>query len=128
MKLIVKESADRASRYVADLMVAQVQAKPHSLLGLATGGTMIPLYDFICSDYQKGSVDFSSARTVNLDEYLGLAQNHKQSFAYFMNKHLFGRTNFKEKNIFLLHGDRNEQEEIDHFNLFCNATSLISNS
>lgn len=60
--------------------------------GLATGGTMEPLYSKIC----ESNVDFSTCISFNLDEYVGLSANHEQSYTNYMDKHLFRHKPFKE--------------------------------
>jgi len=60
--------------------------------GLATGGTMEPLYSKIC----EAKVDFSDCISFNLDEYVGLSAKHEQSYAYYMDEHLFRHKPFKE--------------------------------
>ncbi|MGE7945435.1 glucosamine-6-phosphate deaminase [Lysinibacillus sp. NPDC093688] len=60
--------------------------------GLATGGTMEPLYSKIC----ETDIDFTNCISFNLDEYVGLSAKHDQSYAYYMYKHLFHNKPFKE--------------------------------
>ncbi|KMY32721.1 glucosamine-6-phosphate deaminase [Lysinibacillus xylanilyticus] len=60
--------------------------------GLATGGTMEPLYSIIC----ESNVDFSTCISFNLDEYVGLSVNHEQSYTNYMDKYLFRHKPFKE--------------------------------
>ena len=69
-----------------------VEAKNNgaTTFGLATGGTMEPLYAKIC----KTDIDFSHCISFNLDEYVGLEATHQQSYAYYMNKHLFNQNHF----------------------------------
>lgn len=58
--------------------------------GLATGGTMIPLYKYI----RNSALDFSHCNSVNLDEYVGLPKSHPQSYFSFMRKHVFNTKPF----------------------------------
>lgn len=58
--------------------------------GLATGGTMIPLYEKICAS----DLDFSTYESFNLDEYVGLPATHPESYVSFMKKHLFNQKPF----------------------------------
>ncbi|HEY4399131.1 MAG TPA: glucosamine-6-phosphate deaminase [Lactobacillaceae bacterium] len=61
-------------------------------LGLATGSTPVEIYrDLVASE-----LDFSDITSVNLDEYVGLAGDHEQSYRYFMDSHLFNFKPFKE--------------------------------
>ena len=62
------------------------------VLGLATGSTPETLY----KEMTASDVDFTEMTSVNLDEYVGLGGEDEQSYRYFMNKHLFDKTPFKE--------------------------------
>ena len=81
------------SRQAANLISAQVIVKPNCVLGLATGSTPIGTYKQLIEWYNKGDLDFSQVRTVNLDEYVGLAPTHDQSYRYFMQTNLFDHVN-----------------------------------
>lgn len=76
----------------------------NAVIGLATGETPIGTYNQLVDWYEKGDIDFSEARTVNLDEYKGLPAEHEQSYRYFMNKYLFDRINIKKENTHLPNG------------------------
>ena len=81
------------SAAAADIVAAQLRAKPASVLGLATGSTPIGMYDRLAELHKAGALDFSLASSVNLDEYIGLPPTHDQSYRFFMNKYLFSRVN-----------------------------------
>ncbi len=81
------------SRVAANIISAQVILKPDCVLGLATGSTPEGAYAQLVEWYNKGDLDFSQVRTVNLDEYQGLSGDNDQSYRYFMNKHLFSKVN-----------------------------------
>lgn len=93
MEVVFCDSYEDMSRRAADVFVAQVQADPESVLGLATGSTPIGLYADLVKDYQDGLIDFSKIQTFNLDEYRGLDPEHDQSYRYFMQKNLFDHVN-----------------------------------
>ncbi|MCR5733042.1 MAG: glucosamine-6-phosphate deaminase [Lachnospiraceae bacterium] len=95
-----EELSERAASYIA----AQLTLKPDCVLGLATGTTPRGTYENLVSLYEKGLVDFSLVRTVNLDEYAGLAPEDIHSYRYFMNKELFERVNINRDNTFLPNG------------------------
>lgn len=99
------------SRKAANILSAQVIMKPNSVLGLATGSTPIGLYEQLVEWYRKGDLDFSGVRTVNLDEYKGLDASNDQSYAYFMNAHLFGKVNIDKANTYLPNGLAKDDEE-----------------
>ena len=72
---------------------SQVLMKPDCVLGLATGSTPIGTYKQLIEWYNKGDLDFSSVKSVNLDEYRGLTRDNDQSYYYFMYNNLFKHIN-----------------------------------
>lgn len=89
MKIYVADDYKGMSRKAANIVSAHVILKPNSVLGLATGSTPVGMYQQLIDWYNKGDLDFSQVRTVNLDEYVGLAPTHDQSYRYFMQHNLF---------------------------------------
>ena len=86
------------SRKAARIIAAQVQLKPSSVLGLATGSTPIGTYKELIRFHKDEELDFSKVTTVNLDEYYGLSPEHEQSYRYFMQHNLFDHVNVKPQN------------------------------
>jgi glucosamine-6-phosphate deaminase len=71
----------------------QVITQPSSVLGLATGSTVLGIYRQLIDWYERGDVDFSKVHTFNLDEYLGLAPEDKNSYHYYMQENFFRSIN-----------------------------------
>ena len=93
MRIIHTENYEQLSQQTANIIAAQINLKPNSVLGLATGSTPIGAYNRLIEMYKNGDVDFSGVTTVNLDEYCGLTPDNSQSYRYFMNEHLFNHIN-----------------------------------
>lgn len=104
MNIIVTESYDASAAYVADMIAALINAKPDCKLGLATGGTPVPIYKKLIAKNAAGEVDFANVRTVNLDEYCGITGDHEQSYRYFMDSNLFDHVNIDKANTFVASG------------------------
>ena len=104
MRLIRAKDYQDASRKVANIISAQVILKPDCVLGLATGSSPVGAYQQLIKWCDKGDVDFSETKTVNLDEYVGLAADHDQSYSYFMHKNLFDHINIDPNNTNLPNG------------------------
>ena len=98
MQIFVTEDYQAMSRRAANILSAQVIMKPHSVLGLATGSTPKGMYKQLVEWHKKGDLDFSQARSVNLDEYVGLEPTHDQSYRYFMQQNLFDHINIVPAN------------------------------
>ena len=72
MRIIKAKDYAEMSRKAANLIAAQVIAKPDCVLGLATGGTPVGTYQSLINDWYKvGDLSFAEVTTVNLDEYRG---------------------------------------------------------
>jgi glucosamine-6-phosphate deaminase len=111
MKLYQVNDYQEMGRKAANIISAQIILKPQCVLGLATGSTPIGIYKQLIEWYKKGDLDFGCVKTVNLDEYKGLDENHKQSYRYFMNYHLFDQVNIKKENTNLPNGMAYDIEE-----------------
>lgn len=104
MKIYRVKNYDEMSRQAANIISAQVILKPDAVLGLATGSTPIGTYKQLIDWYQKGDLDFSGVRSVNLDEYQGLSADNPQSYACFMRENFFDAINIKKENTFIPDG------------------------
>ena len=112
MNLIRAKDYDQLSRIAAGLIAAQVNRKPDSLLGFATGSSPIGTYQQLIAMCKAGDVDFSRVSTVNLDEYVGLPADHPQSYARFMRENLFDHINIILSNTNIPNGmDPNPDSE-----------------
>lgn len=85
----IADTEDQASTVAAQLIADQVREKPASVLGLATGGTPMDTYRRLVQMNRDGEISFAQVTTFNLDEYIGLAPDHPQSYRAFMNENLF---------------------------------------
>lgn len=88
-------SSDGATRIVAALEKGVAEHRP-VLLGLATGNTMISLYEKLADTLNRRNIDLSQLHTFNLDEYVGndgrwVPADHPLSYHAYMEKHLFSR-------------------------------------
>lgn len=98
MRIYEAKDYQEMSRKAANIISAQILLKPDCVLGLATGSTPIGTYDCLTERYERGDLDFSQVKTVNLDEYKGLERTNDQSYYYFMHKNLFDRVNIDPEN------------------------------
>lgn len=100
----VFESPDESAKAVAERIARALQDRPDLVLGLPTGRSPIPTYAELRRMYDGGKVDFSRARTFNLDEFAGVSADHPGSFRRFMDQHLFDRVNLERSRIHFLNG------------------------
>jgi glucosamine-6-phosphate deaminase len=73
-------------------------------LGLATGGTPVRTYEMLIDDFKRNYTSYQNVNTYNLDEYVGIAQDHPNSYHSFMFEHLFNHINIPKKNVHIPNG------------------------
>ncbi len=110
MKLLHARDYAHMSRQAANIISAQVILKPDSVLGLATGSSPIGAYQQLIKWYEKGDIDFSRVKTVNLDEYVGLGPDNPQSYHYFMRSNFFDHININPANTNVPDGENPDAE------------------
>lgn len=82
----------------AGIIASLLQTNPRATLGLATGGTPVGVYQHLIELHKQGLVSFKDVRSYNLDEYIGLAEDHSESYRRFMNEKLFNHVDIDLNN------------------------------
>lgn len=93
--LLNVKDQEQAAQQVCKMIKDQLDEGKLDVLGLATGSTMIPIY----KKWVESELSFEKVTTFNLDEYVGLHAENKNSYAYFMQEHLFSKKKFKRSFI-----------------------------
>lgn len=108
MKLIIKQTNQEASEAAAQIITDQIQQKPNSNFGLATGSTMIPVYQLLVENH----VDFSQSVTFNLDEYIGVEPTDEESFHYYMRHHFLDKLTHPPRQMHVPRGMGDEEANV----------------
>ena len=104
------DSYDALSEQAAQIVKAELMKKPDAVLGLPTGSTPIGMYKKLIEMNKTGGVDFSQARTFNLDEYYPIKRVSEQSYYKFMFDNFFGSVNIKHENISIPDGEATDAD------------------
>lgn len=81
MEIIVCPSAEEVASTAADRIAAVVQRDPRAVIGLATGSSPQLLYADLARRVRDGELSFAQARGFALDEYVGIPEEHPESYA-----------------------------------------------
>ena len=103
MKVVVGNN-EKISALIAEEFIKQINKKPNSVLGLATGTSPLQVYANLVKANKDGRVTFKDVATFNLDEYIGLEGTHNQSYRYFMNDNLFNHIDIDKAKTHVLLG------------------------
>lgn len=104
MEIVICKTKEEASRRAAAVINEAVKKNPKTVLGLATGSTPVLMYAEMAKAVKAKKVSYKQVKSWNLDEYVGLAGTHDQSYRYFMNKNLFEKIDIKLSNTHVLNG------------------------
>lgn len=115
MKVLILPDRAAAIARVAEIIVAQISCAPDTVLGLATGGTMLPVYAHLREAHRDG-LSLARITSFNLDEYVGLPPEHPASYHRYMRENLFDGTDADAARIYLPRGDAPDpQQEADRY-------------
>jgi len=110
MKLIIHDTDDLVGEWAAKYVMKRIldfkpTADKYFVLGLPTGSTPIKMYRKLVEYNKAGKLSFKYVKTFNMDEYVGLPRDHKESYHYFMFEHLFKHIDIDPSNVHILDGN-----------------------
>ncbi len=110
MRLIIQPDYAKASKWTAYYIARKIlKFKPTSnkpfVLGLPTGSSPIGVYKELIDLCEKRKLSFKNVVTFNMDEYIGISEDHPQSYHTFMQNHLFDHIDIPKQNINILNGN-----------------------
>jgi glucosamine-6-phosphate deaminase len=110
MRVIIQPNYEQVSKWAAAYVARQIlDSKPNAknpfVLGLPTGSSPVGMYNELAAMNEKGVVSFKNVVTFNMDEYVGLPEEHPESYHSFMWRHLFSRIDIPRKNVNILNGN-----------------------
>ncbi|MDR0309017.1 MAG: glucosamine-6-phosphate deaminase [Coriobacteriales bacterium] len=124
MKVVTVKDYDEMSAKAFEVIKEIVTAKPDCVLGLATGSTPIGLYQNMVRDHEENGTSYSNARTVNLDEYLGLPKDHPESYYSFMHRNLFSGLDIPETSISLPEDGEDKAAQCEKYDKIMDAVEV----
>ena len=110
MRLIIQPDYEELSKWAAYYVASKiVKANPNDdmpfVLGLPTGSSPIGMYQNLVELNRKGIVSFKHVITFNMDEYVGLPEDHPESYHSFMWNNFFKHIDIQKENIHILNGN-----------------------
>jgi glucosamine-6-phosphate deaminase len=111
LKIIKVQDYQQMSKKAAEFIIDKVANSPTIKLGLATGETPAGTYEYLIEEHQKNGTSYQGVTTFNLDEYIGLSGEHKNSYRYYMDNKLFNHIDICKGNTFIPDGTANDLQE-----------------
>ncbi|MEK7670272.1 MAG: glucosamine-6-phosphate deaminase [Bacteroidota bacterium] len=110
MRVIIQPSYELVSSWVAAYVVGAIRdfspspSKPF-VLGLPTGSSPLGTYKELIALHKKGKVSFKNVVTFNMDEYIGIPEDHPESYHSFMWNNFFKYVDIQKQNVHILNGN-----------------------
>lgn len=110
MRLIIEPDYATLSRWAACYVASRINAfKPTAerpfVLGCPTGSSPLGMYRNLIELYKEGKVSFRNVVTFNMDEYVGLPEDHPESYHSFMWNNFFSHIDIAKENVNILNGN-----------------------
>ncbi|MDH6358853.1 glucosamine-6-phosphate deaminase [Parabacteroides sp. PF5-9] len=116
MRLIIEPNYEQLSKWAAHYVATKIKkanpsAEKKFVLGLPTGSSPLGMYKNLIELNKQGFISFQHVITFNMDEYVGLPQNHPESYHSFMWNHFFNQIDIQPENVNILNGNAENLEE-----------------
>lgn len=110
MRILIHKNYTNISKWTANYIAGKINAfqpTPENpfVLGLPTGSSPIGTYSELIAMVKKGELSFKNVVTFNMDEYVGIPEDHPQSYHRFMHENLFDHIDIPKENINILNGN-----------------------
>jgi len=110
MRLVIQKNYNDLSQWTANHVANRInEFNPTKenpfVLGLPTGSSPLGTYEHLIELNKAGKVSFKNVVTFNMDEYVGLAKEHPESYHTFMYENFFNYIDIAKENINILDGN-----------------------
>lgn len=121
MKVVITKDYYEMSKCAAHFVAHKIlkanptESKPFKL-GCPTGSSLVGMYQELIRMNKEGKISFKNVITFNMDEYVGLPEDHPESYHSFMWKNFFNHIDIKKENVHILDGNAKDLiAECEHY-------------
>ena len=110
MRVLILDNYDQIACWTAEYVAkrinqkAALSAEPF-VLGCPTGSSPLGMYRELIRLNREGKVSFKNVITFNMDEYVGLPEEHPESYHSFMWNNFFHHIDIPKENVHILNGN-----------------------
>ena len=115
MRVIIEPDYELVSSWAANYVAKRIneyapkESNPF-VLGLPTGSSPLGMYKRLIELNKQGKVSFRNVVTFNMDEYVGLPEDHPESYHSFMWNNFFSHIDIPRENVHILNGNASDLE------------------
>jgi glucosamine-6-phosphate deaminase len=116
VRLIIQPTYEMVSKWAANYVARRIlefkpNEKKHFVLGLPTGSSPLGMYRELIKLYKKGIITFKFVTAFNMDEYVGLPEDHPESYHSYMWNNFFRHIDINKLNVNILNGNAVDLEK-----------------
>jgi glucosamine-6-phosphate deaminase len=121
MRVIIQKDYEGVSAWAAAYVASSINnhkptVKNPFVLGLPAGSSPLGMYEELIRLNKAKKVDFTNVVTFNMDEYVGIPEDHPESYHSFMWNNFFGHINIQKSNVNILNGNaKNLETECENY-------------
>jgi glucosamine-6-phosphate deaminase len=108
MRLIIQPDYPSISKWTANYIAQKInehKASKPFVLGLPTGSSPLGTYKELIALHKSGDLSLQNVVTFNMDEYIGIAKDHPESYHSFMWHNFFSHVDIPAENVNILNGN-----------------------
>lgn len=109
-EVIIVEDADQAGQLVARRIADAIAARPNFVLGVATGSTPLTTYQALAEIATREQLPLDRVQAFALDEYVGLPEDHSESYAKVVDREVAERLGLAPGNVHVPSGTAADAE------------------
>lgn len=115
MRVIIQSNYEQVSKWVAAYVakkIADFKPTPQKniVLGLPTGSSPVGTYKELARLNKEGKISFKNVTSFNMDEYVGLPEDHPESYHSFMATNFFNHIDIDRSKTNILNGNAKDLE------------------
>ena len=116
MRLIIQSNYEDVSKWAANYVARRLlkytrKTKNPFVMGLPTGSSPIGMYKELINLYNQKRISFKNVVTFNMDEYVGIPEDHPESYHSFMWTKFFSHIDILKENVNILNGNATDLEQ-----------------
>lgn len=109
MRVLIHRDYTAACSWIAAYIAGRIndfapQKDRPFVMGLPTGSSPLGVYRELIRIHKEGALSFARTVTFNMDEYVGLPDDHPQSYHRFMFDNFFNFIDIVKENVHILNG------------------------
>ena len=108
MKIIIEKDYTILSKTAGKAVSAYINENPDAKICFPTGGSVEGTYKYMCDYLEKNNISMANIKAFSMDEYATLSKDNENGYYYFLNRHIYSKTDINSRNTFAPEADSDD--------------------